>query len=128
MIDDCGWGLYRDLLYYYGVDLRDVVRGNGPAPAFVISLIDGLPLGSMSLSMRIDEDDWYDYFGKDHDWYLNADIFDVINQNTRATGQWKKGKAPTFEPYPRPGSDKKKKAKKAKSQTLDGLFAQLNRR
>lgn len=31
-----------------------------------------------------------------------ADLFDALNANTRASGQWAKGKAPKLPEYPRP--------------------------
>ncbi|MGM9381116.1 hypothetical protein [Streptomyces antibioticus] len=38
---------------------------------------------------------------------MTADIFDAINQNTRATGNWGKGKAPKLPAWPRPKPSKK---------------------
>ena len=38
-----------------------------------------------------------------------ADLFDAINQNTRACGNWGNKKAPKIEPRPRPKQGKKKK-------------------
>lgn len=31
-----------------------------------------------------------------------ADLYDALNLNTRATGNWQKGKVPKFPEYPRP--------------------------
>ena len=111
MIDDWGQALYHDLKRYHGIDLIDTVRGEGPAPGLILSLIDGLPLGSMYVSQRLAKQrggDWREYLDKGADWWLNADLYDAINQNTRATGNWKHGKAPAFPPYPRPGAPDKK--------------------
>jgi hypothetical protein len=38
---------------------------------------------------------------------MAADQYDALNQNTRATGQWGKGKPLTFPPYPRPSTTAK---------------------
>lgn len=34
-----------------------------------------------------------------------ADIYDALNLNTRATGNWEKGKEPNFPPWPRPARE-----------------------
>lgn len=58
------------------------------------------------------------YFGWDPDRYMLADLIDAINNNTLATGNWKKGQVPKFQPYPRPeetatdGSGKKRRSVK----------------
>ena len=56
-----------------------------------------------------------DHFGWGVDRHIAADIFDALNQNTRATGNWGKGKAPTFPAWPRPASRKKSEKKKPRS-------------
>ncbi len=48
-----------------------------------------------------------EHFGWGVDRHMQADVFDAINQNTRATGQWGKGKAPKIPPWPRPKAPKK---------------------
>lgn len=65
--------------------------------------------------------DWRDYLDKTYGWYAMADLYDAIMLNTRATGQYKKGKAPKFEPYPRPGDKKSKAAKAAEDGGTDRL-------
>lgn len=50
--------------------------------------------------------------------YLIADLIDTVSLNTIATGNWEKGKAPKFKPYPRPGA-----AAKTEKPTLRSLFA-----
>lgn len=42
------------------------------------------------------------HFGWGVDRHLVADLYDAVNQNTRATGNWTKGKIPTFPAWPRP--------------------------
>ncbi|MEU9126580.1 hypothetical protein AB0D08_00430 [Kitasatospora sp. NPDC048540] len=50
-----------------------------------------------------------DHFGWGVDRYLAADLYDALNVNTRATGNWPKGKAPKFPAWPRPAARAKKK-------------------
>lgn len=69
-------------------------------------MIARLPIGSAFVSMQLAErngGEWRDYLGKTHEWFTMADVYDAIMLNTRATGQFKKNKAPKFDPYPRPG-------------------------
>ena len=105
-------------MFYYHVDLRaELARDQDPV--YLLSLIKRLPAESMTYSLMRDEEKWRDFLGKGPEWYLLADVFDAINQNTRATGQWKK-KAPKFEPYPRPGV-KKATSVKGFLKTLGGI-------
>lgn len=79
-------------------------------------MIARLPLGSAFVSMQLAErsgGEWRDYLGKTHEWFAMADVYDAIMLNTRATGQYKKNKAPKFDPYPRPGRKSKGEGKKA---------------
>jgi hypothetical protein len=66
------------------------------------------------------------YFGWGVDRYLAADTYDAMNVNTRATGNWKKGKVPEFPQWPRPNT-KKDKAEK-KPVTVADLYKQFQRR
>lgn len=114
--------MYSDLLPY-GIDLRETVRGQGPAPLFVLSVIARLPLGSAYISMRLAEDrggSWQDYLGKDHHWFLMADLYDATMMNTVATGNYKK--RPKVEPYPRPGKSKSDIPDDQKMSVLHGMF------
>lgn len=86
-----------------------MVRGNGPHPSVVLAYIDRLPLGSKYMSERLAKEmggNWRDFLDKGVDWWLTADLYDALNQNTRASGNFKK--PPKIEPYPRPGKGKKK--------------------
>lgn len=80
-------------------------------PAKVLRLAQHLPDdGAFAASLRFHSTERrvrvdpspHDFRGWGHDRYLLAAIFDAVNLNTRATGQWGKGKAPKFDPYPRP--------------------------
>ena len=96
--------MVADLRFYYGIDLVDVVRGNGPPPKLVLALAGRLPDTSKTLALQAGGDD---FFGWGQDRYLMAQIFNAIQQNTRATGSWKGGKAPKLPMWPIPGEDKK---------------------
>lgn len=85
--------------FYYGIDLVDVIQGRGPAPSFVLVLIEGLPSGSMTAALA---GGGTHLTGWSEERWLLAGIYDALNLNTRATGNWEKGKAPKFEPWPRP--------------------------
>lgn len=56
-----------------------------------------------------------EFFGWGQERYMIASLFDAVNLNTRATGNWKNGKAPQIPPYPRP----RKPATKAKHTVKD---------
>lgn len=59
----------------------------------------------------------------DHKSYALAAIYDAVNANTRATGQWAKGKVPKFEPFYRPKAKKKKrKSSEPRKGVLDQLY------
>ncbi|MFE0771966.1 hypothetical protein [Streptomyces sp. NPDC058861] len=61
---------------------------------------------------------------------MAADLYDAMNQNTRATGQWGKGKAPKIPAYPRPKATKaeKKKDKAKKPRTVAEIYKHFQRR
>ncbi|QAY15676.1 tail assembly chaperone [Streptomyces phage TinaBelcher] len=104
LIDEYGEGLYADLRFHYGIDLVDVIEGRGPSPFFVMALVRRLPDTSLTVALA---SGGRDHFGWGIDRHLKADIFDAINQNTRATGNWGKGKAPKIPHWPRPKALKK---------------------
>lgn len=57
--------------------------------------------------MRGGVDNWREHFGWSKDRHLLADLFDVLQVNTEATGNWKK-KPPELPRYPRPKVGKKR--------------------
>jgi len=78
--------------------------------------------------MMRDPENWREFVGKGDLWYVQADLFDSLNQIIRVSGNWKKGKAPKFDPYPRPGRDEKgekKTKKKKKRKTLADLYGSM---
>lgn len=115
MIDEFGEGLYPDLLHYYDVNLVDVISGSGPSPSLVSLLVRRLPDTSLTAALARGG---REFFGWGMDRHMMADAYDALNQNTRATGQWK-SKPPTFPEYPRP---KKKSDKPATVADLFGIF------
>jgi hypothetical protein len=80
-----------------------VIAGRGPSPALVNLLVQRLPDTSLTVALA---SGGREHFGWGIDRHIKADIFDALNQNTRATGQWGKGKAPKFKPRPKPSSKK----------------------
>ncbi|MGW5130884.1 hypothetical protein [Streptomyces sp. NPDC004135] len=88
-----------------------MIAGRGPSPALVNLLVQRLPDTSLTVALA---SGGREHFGWGVDRHMKADIFDALNQNTRATGQWGKGKAPKFQPWPRPKAAKKKDRPKGK--------------
>lgn len=79
----------------------------GMAPRFVLSLIQRLPDNSLTSALA---SGGREFFGWGMERHMLADLFDAINQNTRASGNWGK-KPPKIEPRPRPGRGKSAKKK-----------------
>ncbi|ATI18801.1 tail assembly chaperone [Streptomyces phage Diane] len=128
LIDKYGEGIYPDLLFHYGVDLTEVIAGRGPSPALVLSLIQRLPDTSLTMALA---SGGREHFGWGIDRHMSADIFDAINQNTRATGQWGKGKAPKIPAWPRPKAKKKSEGtegKKGRRVSVADLYKKFNKR
>ena len=104
-----------------------MIAGDGPAPALVLSLVQRLPDTSLTIALA---SGGKAHFGWGVDRHLMADLYDALNQNTRATGNWAKGKTPTFPAWPRPqakarsGKDDPAKPKK----TVADIFRMFNRR
>lgn len=105
------------MLFYYGVDLVQVVEGSGPPPSLVLELIEGLPDDSMFHALRLGGPQ---FLGWGVDRHIRASTYDAINVNTTATGNWKKS-PPKPEPFPRP---KTKQASKKKATVAD-LYERL---
>ena len=81
-----------------------MIAGRGPSPALVNLMVRRLPDTSLTVALA---SGGRDHFGWGLDRHMQADIFDAINQNTRATGNWGKGKAPKIPSWPRPKALKK---------------------
>ncbi len=99
-----------------------MIRGKGPSPALVIPLVEALPDTSMTVALMSGGPQ---FRGWSEDRSLFALIYDAIQQNTLATGNWKQGKEPTFKPYPRPsgkGAEESKKNRPSLSDIQSKLF------
>lgn len=83
--------------------------GDGSLSAsFVLALIQRLPDESMTVAMyKGGREKWQEHFGWGTDRHLAANLFDAIQINTRATGNWAK-KAPDMPMTPRPKVEKAK--------------------
>ena len=97
-----------DFQFYYHLDIAAVLDEATIPPAHLLAMVERLPEGSMTSAMRRGGESWGEHFGLDKNYYLGAGIFDAIQANTIGTGQWRKGKAPKFVPWPLPKSEKKK--------------------
>lgn len=105
-------------MFYYGVNLVDVVEGEGPPPDLVWELVRGLPEDSMTSALR---QGGMQFMGWNTERYLLAGIFDAVQANTYATGQWKKRPAEP-KPFPRPTNAV---ATKKKDVSVAALFASM---
>ncbi len=83
------------------------------APLLVISLIERLPEGSKTVSMMQGNQHWRAFLDIGPMYYVLAGIFNAINGNTIATGNFKK--RPKFDPWPTPQEVVKKKSRRPKS-------------
>ncbi|WP_405056963.1 hypothetical protein OG474_30015 [Kribbella sp. NBC_01505] len=100
------------------MNLVDVIEGRGPSPAQVNVLARGLPDTSLTVALASGGREHYGWGGDRH---LAADIFDALNQNTRATGNWGK-KPPKIPAYPRP-TRKTKPENRPKPKSVAELYA-----
>jgi len=98
----------------------DAIAGRGPAPRLLVLLIERLPDDGMTSAIAAGG---AEHLGWGMDRHLIASVYDAINNNTRGTGSWAKGKAPKFTPFPRPKTEKK-----GAHETVAGLFARMQRR
>jgi hypothetical protein len=95
-------------------------RGEGEDPSLLLSLIARLPPESLTAALQ---SGGRHHFGWGQTQYLLADLFDALNLNTAATGNWKKD-PPKFDPYPRPKKrDKQRPAGGTAPKKFGGLKA-----
>jgi hypothetical protein len=69
-----------------------------------------------------------EHFGWGVDRHMTADLFDALNANTRATGNWAKGKAPKLPTWPRPKVKAEKRPEAKKRRSVADIYQQLSRR
>ncbi|MFI5840545.1 hypothetical protein ACIA8K_12635 [Catenuloplanes sp. NPDC051500] len=89
----------------------------------MLALVQRLPDDSMTVALA---SGGRTQFGWGTDRHLLADIYDAINQQTRATGNWGKGKAPKIPLWPRPKA-KAKPDKPKKPTSVAELFKNFGR-
>jgi hypothetical protein len=68
-------------------------------PSLLLSMIERLPDTSLTAALMAGG---RQYFGWGVDRAIAADLYDAVNLNTTATGNWKEGKTPTIPSWPRP--------------------------
>ncbi|MFC4336016.1 hypothetical protein [Salininema proteolyticum] len=95
-----------------------MIAGDGPAPSLVLLLIEALPEEALTRAIAAGNEGLH---GWDASRFLLADIYDAINLNTRATGNWKKS-PPTIPHWPRP------KPRQAREQAKRVTVADLHAR
>ena len=101
-----------------------MIEGRGPSPRLVLALLQRLPDTSLTTALA---SGGREHFGWGHDRHLLADVYDALNQNTRATGNWGKKGPPKIEPYPRPKAKPKAKHAKAKPVSVKDIFNRFRR-
>ncbi|MEU7905891.1 hypothetical protein [Actinoplanes sp. NPDC049118] len=101
-----------------------MIAGDGPAPRLVLALAQRLPDTSLTAALAAGG---REHFGWGVDRHLIADLYDALNQNTRATGNWAKGKAPALPAWPRPKATASR-AEQQKPVTVADLYTRLTRR
>lgn len=92
------------------MDLIETIEGRGRAPSLVLALIERLPDDSLTVALASGN---RETFGFGRTAHMLADLYDAINVNTRASGNWGKSGPPKIPPYPRPEgvSEEEKKPK-----------------
>lgn len=103
----------------------DVIECRGPSPAHALALAQRLPDTSLTVALA---SGGREHFGWGIDRHMSADLFDAINQNTRASGQWGKKGPPDIKPWPRPKGTEGSGEKKKKPVTIADLYARFQRR
>ena len=104
----------------------DVIAGRGPSPVCVYQLVQRLPDTSLTVALI---SGGREHFGWGVDRHMNADTYDALSNNTRATGNFaKRPPASAFPLYPRPTPKSEEgKAEKAKA-TVASIYARFTRR
>lgn len=90
-------------------------------PLLALSLIERLPSSSAFAAQHQNKKDWHEYLDIGPEYYVLAGVYDAINANTRATGNFKT--PPKFQPWPLP----KDIIIKSQPTTVATLFARMPR-
>lgn len=101
-----------------------MIAGRGPSPRQVIVLAKALPDTSLTVALA---SGGREHYGWGVDRHMVADLFDAINQNTRASGQWGKKGPPDIKPWPRP-NPKDKTPEEKKPVSVAELYNRFARR
>lgn len=110
-----------------------MIRGEGPSPYEVNLLLPGLPDDGMVAAVQQARAHGYSdkeaqrFYGWGTERWLLKHLYDAINMNTLASGNWAKGKQPKFEPFPSPLDEKPESLKKPASD-LTRIFSMLTGR
>lgn len=91
----------------------------------MLSQVQRLPDTSLTVALA---SGGREHFGWGVDRHMQADIFDALNTNTKATGQWQKGKVPNFPVWPRPSTKPKTDAAGKKRVTVADIYNKFARR
>ncbi|WP_327292442.1 hypothetical protein [Streptomyces sp. NBC_01198] len=102
-----------------------MIAGRGPSPFLVLSLAQRLPDTSLTFALA---QGGREHFGWGVDRHMTADLFDAINANTRATGNWAKGKTPKLPIWPRPKVQAETQPESKKRRSVADIYQQLTRR
>jgi hypothetical protein len=113
--------LLPDLQFYYGIDLLETIAGRGIPPSLVLLYVRRLPDDSMTHALMQGGTEW---LGWGTDRHMMAALYDQLAMNTIISGNWKKGKVPEIETYPRPNSTETR-TEQNNSDLLRSVWAQL---
>lgn len=105
LIDKCGESLLADFLYYYRLDIRDVlIPGSGLTPRMCIALVRNLPAESATVAAYRGGDE---FRGWGQDRYMIAELIDAVRELTYVQVSSKsKRKPPRPTPFSRPKAKK----------------------
>lgn len=78
-----------------------MIEGRGPNPALVLLAVQALPDDSLTAALSAGG---RDHYGWGVDRHMRANLYDALNLNTRASGNWGKKGPPKLPDYPRPKS------------------------
>lgn len=115
--------MYRDLLYFYGIDLvAFVAEETRYTPRLLLSLIERLPEGSEYIAEIKGNREFRDW---DLQATLSAALVNAVNTNTLATGNWKPGHVPKIEPITGPVAKPEPKEEMDPEEQFNALFQRL---
>ena len=93
-------------------------------PARLLVLVERLPDGCMTHALRQGEEHWRERLGCGLEYQVLAGVYDALNVNTAATGNWRR-KPPEFEPWPTPAVLEAKRGRVSKPGGALALLEQM---